>query len=114
LNSALNIECRYIFKKINLTSNVRDNGLENGIRFFRNLKTTVLDINHPDIHQKKSQKPHILTQLDEIYGLMRDLVKKFFLLFLTKGVPLPRKFTNFFFLQIWSNHEPIDRSRRAE
>jgi hypothetical protein len=35
-----------------MISNPKENGLENGIRLFRNLTNTVFDINHPNIHQK--------------------------------------------------------------
>ena len=49
-------------------------------------------------------------------GVWFDHIRKknFFDYFWPKGGPLQRKLAEFFFLQIWSNHAPIDRSHRAE
>ena len=64
------------------------------------------------------QKPYILSQLDEIYRLVRDLIiyeeKKIRPIFLVRVPPLVKNSQKIFLIQIWSNHAPIDRSRRAE
>ena len=91
-------ETLYI-KKRNLTSIQRINRHENGIKLFRNLKNTVFDINHPNIHQKCLKK-HIflLSSTRSINWCVFDHFrkKKFFDLFWPKGDPLPRKLTKFF------------------
>jgi hypothetical protein len=59
------------------------------------------------------QKPNFLTQLDEIYRLVRDLTineeKKFWSIFMVRG-----KRNRKIFFRTMSNHVPIDRSRQAE
>jgi hypothetical protein len=49
-----------------MTSISRKNGHENGIKLFRNLKNTVFDINHPNMHQK-----YLKTRI--FYSARRDL-----------------------------------------
>ena len=75
--------------------------LENWNGLFRNLKNTVLDTNHSKMN-KNTAKPHILTQLDEIFRLVRDLTifeeKKFWSIFVVRVPPLDKKSQkNFFF-----------------
>ena len=83
----------------------------------------------------RASKTLFLTQITQIlikwtskpfycYSARRDLSidawfdfigkKKIFDFFWPKGGPLPRKMTKIFFLQIWSNHAPFERSHRAD
>ncbi len=105
-----------MFKKLLLTTNIWDNGLENGIRLFKSLKNTVSDQNHPNINQMNlKNRIFLLSSTRSIVWCVIWLYseKNFFWHFLTKGGTLTKKNDQIFFLQKWSNHAPISTVKRG-
>ena len=100
-----------------MITNPGKNGLENWTRLFRNLKSLFLTLITQIWIKSTSKATYSYSAGRNLsIGAWYDLfwTKIFFDFFGPKGGPLPQKLTKIIFLQIWSNHAPIDRSRRAE
>ncbi len=92
-------------------------GLKIGLDFSGASKTLFLTLfAHIFIESCSKTTYSYSARRDLSIGAWFDHIRKqnIFDYFWPKGGPLPRKLTKFFFLQIWSNHAPTDRSRLAE
>jgi len=100
-----------------MTKNLRENGKKIGMDFSGTSKTLFwTQITQKWIKSTAKTTYSYSARRDLSIGAWFDHIwrKNFFDFFWPKGGPLPRKLAKFFFLQIWSNHAPIDRSHRAE